>query len=158
MLLELRSGGTHGKTIRQIARNLEMCEGYFSFLFSPKNRTASRGEGRRGLRSCLTHRPSFALDPTTSFALDPTTSSALDPKTSIALDRSACRGSRWNTCSVGVGANDLFSRACAQGPPGRSVDRVFDKLHRAVAEGYVDPSGMITGCRDRSADAAPRRV
>ena len=43
MLLGLRLGGTHEKTIRQIARNLETCGGYFFFLASPKRRNVSRG-------------------------------------------------------------------------------------------------------------------
>ena len=42
MLLGLRSGGTHEKTIRQIARNLKTCGGYFSYLPSPERRTVSR--------------------------------------------------------------------------------------------------------------------
>ena len=42
MLLGLRSGGTHEKTIRQIARNLKTCGGYFSYLPSPERRTVSK--------------------------------------------------------------------------------------------------------------------
>jgi hypothetical protein len=46
MLLGL-TFGAYGKTIRQIARNLETCGGYFSPLSSPESRTVSVGEGAR---------------------------------------------------------------------------------------------------------------
>jgi hypothetical protein len=45
MLLGL-TFGAYGKTIRQIARNLETCGGYFFPLASPERRTVSVGEGR----------------------------------------------------------------------------------------------------------------
>jgi hypothetical protein len=44
MLLGL-TFGAYGKTIRQIARNLETCGGYFFPLASPERRTVSRGGG-----------------------------------------------------------------------------------------------------------------
>jgi hypothetical protein len=44
MLLGL-TFGAYGKTIRQIARNLETCGGYFFPLASPERRTVSTGRG-----------------------------------------------------------------------------------------------------------------
>ena len=75
-----------------------------------------------------------------------------------ARKKAACALTWVAMVSIRVGADDLFAVTRAEGPPRRNVYRIFDKLDRAVTKADVDSARMVTGRRDRGADAAPLPV